>query len=170
MEDSRASNSSQRLARSFDTFIESPESGITSIPVFRSEKLPTSRSRYIPVSIQELVYDSKTAGVGNSTKPLDRKNELIYSSEEALRPRKERGPFKRMEFNFCQRENPEYKSLVESQYILSEDKKKKLDHKRYKSLLEASQVAKSKNPHPQAPKTGKKSPKTNQKGQKKAKS
>ncbi|MBW0531452.1 hypothetical protein O181_071167 [Austropuccinia psidii MF-1] len=130
MEDYRASTSSQRLAKTFVTLIEISESGITPIHVFRSEKLPASRSRYIPVSIKELVYGSKAAGVGTSTKPLDRKNELIYSSEEALRPRRDRGPFKMLEFNFCQRGNPEDKSLVENQYILSEDRKKKLDHKK----------------------------------------
>ncbi|MBW0592635.1 hypothetical protein O181_132350 [Austropuccinia psidii MF-1] len=62
---------------------------------------------------QELIYSKKAAGVGTSAKPLDSENKLIPSSEEALRPRKERGHFERMESNVCQRESQTDKSLVE---------------------------------------------------------
>ncbi|MBW0510288.1 hypothetical protein O181_050003 [Austropuccinia psidii MF-1] len=48
-----------------------------------------------------------------SSKPLNRDNELIPSSEEALGPRKERGPSERLYINVCQRESPKGKSLVE---------------------------------------------------------
>ncbi|MBW0582616.1 hypothetical protein O181_122331 [Austropuccinia psidii MF-1] len=90
MEDARTSTSSQRLASTFDTLIESPEADITAIAV-RPESLPTGSSRDIPVSIQKLVYGSKTARVGASPKSLDRNHELISSSEEAHGARKDRG-------------------------------------------------------------------------------
>ncbi|MBW0502057.1 hypothetical protein O181_041772 [Austropuccinia psidii MF-1] len=77
MEDSRASTSSQRLARTFATCIESPEADITDIPVVRSEQLPTRRSRNIPVSVQELVYGRKEEGVRNSAQLMDRDNEFL---------------------------------------------------------------------------------------------
>ncbi|MBW0460623.1 hypothetical protein O181_000338 [Austropuccinia psidii MF-1] len=81
MEDARTSTSSQRLFITFDTLIESPEADITAIPVFRPEPFPTGNNRNIPVSVPELVYGSKAEGVGTSVKYLDRKNELISSSE-----------------------------------------------------------------------------------------
>ncbi|MBW0541654.1 hypothetical protein O181_081369 [Austropuccinia psidii MF-1] len=71
MEDSRTSTSSQRLARTFDTLIESPEADITAISI-RPESLSTGNNRDIPVSVQELVYGIKTARVGTSPKSLDR--------------------------------------------------------------------------------------------------
>ncbi|MBW0561112.1 hypothetical protein O181_100827 [Austropuccinia psidii MF-1] len=88
MEDDRTSTSSQRLASTFDTLIESPEADITAIPIFRPEPFPTGKNRDILVSVQELVYGSKAAGVGASSKSLDGCNELIYSSEEAHGPQK----------------------------------------------------------------------------------
>ncbi|MBW0527791.1 hypothetical protein O181_067506 [Austropuccinia psidii MF-1] len=86
MEDAQASTSSQRLASTFQTLIESPEAYITSIPVVRPASFPTGNNRNIPVLVQELVYGGKTAGVGTSTKSLDRHNELISSSEEVQGP------------------------------------------------------------------------------------
>ncbi|MBW0575267.1 hypothetical protein O181_114982 [Austropuccinia psidii MF-1] len=77
MEDARTSTSSQRLARTFDTLIESPEADITAIPVVRPESFPTGNIKNIPVSIQELVYGRNAAVVGTSSKSLDRHNELI---------------------------------------------------------------------------------------------
>ncbi|MBW0578478.1 hypothetical protein O181_118193 [Austropuccinia psidii MF-1] len=113
MEDSRASTSSQSLARTFGTLIESPEADIASIPVVRSEHFSTSRSRNIQVSVQELAYGVKIAGVGASAKPLDRDNELFSSSEEVLGPRKHRGPFEGMDFNILQRDSPTDKIFIE---------------------------------------------------------
>ncbi|MBW0509479.1 hypothetical protein O181_049194, partial [Austropuccinia psidii MF-1] len=89
IEDARTSTSSQRLASTFDTLFESPEADTTAISV-RPESLPTGRSRDIPVSVQELVYGSKTARVGTSPKSLNRRHELISSSEEVHGARKER--------------------------------------------------------------------------------
>ncbi|MBW0510269.1 hypothetical protein O181_049984 [Austropuccinia psidii MF-1] len=81
MEDARTSTSSQRLARTFETLIESPEADITSIAAFRPESLSTGNNRDISVSVQELVYGGKAARVGTSPKALDRHHELISSSE-----------------------------------------------------------------------------------------
>ncbi|MBW0522248.1 hypothetical protein O181_061963 [Austropuccinia psidii MF-1] len=90
MEDARTSPSSQRLASSFDTLIESPEADIASIPTFRPEPFPTGNNRDIPVSVQEQVYGSHAAGVGTSAKYFYRHNEPISSSEEVHGPRKDR--------------------------------------------------------------------------------
>ncbi|MBW0499774.1 hypothetical protein O181_039489 [Austropuccinia psidii MF-1] len=72
MEDARTSTSSQRLTSTFDTFLESPDAEITSIPVFRPESFSKGNSGDLSVSIKELVCDCKTEGVGTSSKSLDR--------------------------------------------------------------------------------------------------
>ncbi|MBW0464675.1 hypothetical protein O181_004390 [Austropuccinia psidii MF-1] len=88
----RPSTSSQQLASTFYTLFESLEAEITAIPVVRSEKVPKQRSENTPASVKKLVYGRKTARVGASAKPLDRDNELLYSSEEVIGPKKDRGP------------------------------------------------------------------------------
>ncbi|MBW0544204.1 hypothetical protein O181_083919 [Austropuccinia psidii MF-1] len=93
MEDANTSTSSQRLASTFKTLLESAEADITAI-AFRPESLPTGSSRDIPVSVQKLVYGNKTARVGTSPKSLDRHHELISSSEEVHRPEKKEGLLK----------------------------------------------------------------------------
>ncbi|MBW0541560.1 hypothetical protein O181_081275, partial [Austropuccinia psidii MF-1] len=113
MEDSTASTSSQRLASTFDTLIESPEADITSISVNKPETLSTGNNRDIPVSVQALIYGSKKARVGTSPKSLDRHHELISSSEEDHWARKDRGASERLEIHFLQRTSPTDKSLVE---------------------------------------------------------
>ncbi|MBW0586088.1 hypothetical protein O181_125803 [Austropuccinia psidii MF-1] len=112
MEDARASTSSQRLASTFDTLIESPEAEITAISV-RPESLSTGNNRDIPASVQELVYGSKTARVRTSPKSLDRHHELISSSEEIHGARKDRGTSKGLDNHVFQRKSPTDKSLVE---------------------------------------------------------
>ncbi|MBW0531237.1 hypothetical protein O181_070952 [Austropuccinia psidii MF-1] len=111
MEDARTSTSFQRLASTFDTLIESPAADITAIAV-RPESLPTGRSRDIPVSVQKLVYGSKRAQVGTSPKSLDRHHELISSSEEFHRARKDRGTSEGLDTHVLQRKIPTDKSLV----------------------------------------------------------
>ncbi|MBW0532938.1 hypothetical protein O181_072653 [Austropuccinia psidii MF-1] len=64
MKDARASTSSQRLPSTFETLIESPEAYINSITVVRTKSFPTGNSEDIAVSVQELVYGHKAAGVG----------------------------------------------------------------------------------------------------------
>ncbi|MBW0460742.1 hypothetical protein O181_000457 [Austropuccinia psidii MF-1] len=91
MENAKTSTSSQRLANTFDTPIQSPEADITAITIVRPEPFPTGNNRDIPVLVQELVYGRKTAGVETSAKSLDRNNELLSSSEEVHGPRKYRG-------------------------------------------------------------------------------
>ncbi|MBW0502684.1 hypothetical protein O181_042399 [Austropuccinia psidii MF-1] len=111
MEDARASTSSQRLSSTFDTPIESPEADITAIAV-RPESLSTGNNRDIPVPVQELVYGSKTARVGTCPKYLDRHHELISSSEEIHRARKDRGTSEGLDTHVLQRSSPTDKSLV----------------------------------------------------------
>ncbi|MBW0460566.1 hypothetical protein O181_000281 [Austropuccinia psidii MF-1] len=77
MEDARASTSSQRLAITFDTLIESKEAEMPAIPIFRSEQFPIGNSGNIPVSVQGLVYGSKKAEVGTCAKSLDMDNECL---------------------------------------------------------------------------------------------
>ncbi|MBW0526050.1 hypothetical protein O181_065765 [Austropuccinia psidii MF-1] len=77
------------------------------------KEFPTENSGNIPVSVQELVYGGKISGVGTSTKPLDRDNELLFSSKEALRPRKGRGSSEGLETHVLQRKSPKDKSFVE---------------------------------------------------------
>ncbi|MBW0461990.1 hypothetical protein O181_001705 [Austropuccinia psidii MF-1] len=76
---------------------------------WRLKELPPvpkgSRSRDIPVSVQDLVHGGKKARMETSSKPLDGDNELIYSIEGALRPIRDRGPSERLDSNFCQRES-----------------------------------------------------------------
>ncbi|MBW0588926.1 hypothetical protein O181_128641 [Austropuccinia psidii MF-1] len=112
MEDSRASTSSQRLSSTFDTLIESPEAVITAIAA-RPESLSTGNNRDIPVSVQELVYGSKTARVGTSPKSLDRHHELISSSEEVHGARKDRRTSEGLDTHVLQRTSPTDKILVE---------------------------------------------------------
>ncbi|MBW0532401.1 hypothetical protein O181_072116 [Austropuccinia psidii MF-1] len=112
MDDARTSTSSQRLASTFETLIESPEADITAISVVRPESLSTGNNRDIPVSVQELVYGRKKARVGTSPKSLDRHHELISSSEEIHGSRKDRGTSEGLETNLLQRTSPTDKSLV----------------------------------------------------------
>ncbi|MBW0575156.1 hypothetical protein O181_114871 [Austropuccinia psidii MF-1] len=113
MEDARASTSSQRLASTFDTLIESLEADITAISAVRPESLSTGNNRDVLVSVQELVYGSKTERVGTSPKSLERHHELISSSEEVHGPRKDRSTFEGLETHVLQRTSPTDKSLVE---------------------------------------------------------
>ncbi|MBW0552390.1 hypothetical protein O181_092105 [Austropuccinia psidii MF-1] len=112
MEDARTSTSSQRLAGTFYTLIESTEADITAIAV-RPESLPTGSSRDKPVSVQELVYRSKTARVGTSPKSLDRHHELISSSEQVHGARKYRQTSEGLDNHVLQRTSLTDKSLVE---------------------------------------------------------
>ncbi|MBW0536042.1 hypothetical protein O181_075757 [Austropuccinia psidii MF-1] len=113
MEDARTSTGSQILASTFYTLIRIPEADITTIPVVRPESFPTGNNRNIPVMIQELVYGGKAAGVGTSSKYLDRHNELISSSEEFHGPRKDRRSSEGLDTHVWKRRSPTDKSLVQ---------------------------------------------------------
>ncbi|MBW0512498.1 hypothetical protein O181_052213 [Austropuccinia psidii MF-1] len=113
MEHSRPSTSSKRLSRTVNTFIESPEAYITSIPAFRPESFPAGKNRDIPVSVQEMVSGSKAAGVGTSTKSLDGHNGLLSSIEEVHGPRKEKGLSEVLDTHSLQGTSPTDKSLAE---------------------------------------------------------
>ncbi|MBW0527026.1 hypothetical protein O181_066741 [Austropuccinia psidii MF-1] len=112
MEDARTYTSSQRLASTFDTLIESLEADITAIAV-RPESLPTGSSRDILVSVQKLVYGRNPAQVGTSPKSFDRHHELIFSSEEVHGARKDRETSEGLDTHVLQRTSPTDESLVE---------------------------------------------------------
>ncbi|MBW0544106.1 hypothetical protein O181_083821 [Austropuccinia psidii MF-1] len=113
MEDARTSSSSQRLASTFDTHIDSPEADITAIAVVRPELLSTDNNRDLSVPLQELVDRSKTAKVGASPKSLDRHHELISSGEEVHGAIKDRVISEGLDTHVLQRKSPTDKSLVE---------------------------------------------------------
>ncbi|MBW0520204.1 hypothetical protein O181_059919 [Austropuccinia psidii MF-1] len=169
MEDARTSMSSQRLARTFETLIKISEADITAIPVFRPELFSTSNNRDIPVSVQELVYGSKAAGVGTSAKSLDRHHELISSSEEVHGPKKDRGPSEGLDTHVIQRKSPTDNSFFENKSIFSEDQKKQLAHGKDNRPVKAPQASASKNLPQQVPNKDKETPKINQKGKEKSK-
>ncbi|MBW0580149.1 hypothetical protein O181_119864 [Austropuccinia psidii MF-1] len=113
MEDSSTSTSSQRLASTFDTLVESPEADITVFLVVRPESFPAGSKRDIPVSVQELVYGGKAAGVGTSSKSLNRNNEILSSSEEVHGPKKYRRSSEGLDTHALQGTSPKDKSFVE---------------------------------------------------------
>ncbi|MBW0546649.1 hypothetical protein O181_086364 [Austropuccinia psidii MF-1] len=107
MEDGGASTSSQWLASTLDTLIESPEADITAIPVFRPESFPEGNNRDIPVSVQELKFmgPEKTEellrgldthvvqGTGPTDKSLIKKpRNVARGPEEEVGPRKGQQP------------------------------------------------------------------------------
>ncbi|MBW0508857.1 hypothetical protein O181_048572 [Austropuccinia psidii MF-1] len=169
MEDARASTSSQRLASTFDTLIESPDAGIIAIAVVRPESLSTGNNRDIPVSVQELVYGSKTTRVGTSPKLW------IGTMHSYLQVKKFMGPEKTEELwngwtpMSCKGQVQKIKALLKNQSMLSEDQKKKLAQGKENSPVEAPQDSTSKNLPQQAPNKPKETPKTNQKGKQKEK-
>ncbi|MBW0483282.1 hypothetical protein O181_022997 [Austropuccinia psidii MF-1] len=123
MEDARASSSSQRLPRTFETLLGSLESDMTAIPHARSEEFSTGNSENIPVSVQELVYLRKAAGVGVSSQLVDRDNELLPTSKEVLSPVNDKRPSEGLDTHVFQRTTSKDESFVENQGVLSEDQK-----------------------------------------------
>ncbi|MBW0574406.1 hypothetical protein O181_114121 [Austropuccinia psidii MF-1] len=75
--------------------------------------VPRGNNRDIPDAEQELVYGIKTARVGTYLKSLDRRHELIYSSEEVHGARKDRGTSETLDTHVLQSTNPTDKILVE---------------------------------------------------------
>ncbi|MBW0533081.1 hypothetical protein O181_072796 [Austropuccinia psidii MF-1] len=84
---------------------------IPELPPF--DKVPAGNNRDIPVTVQELVYGSKAAGVGTSSKSLDRHNEPLPSSEEVHGPRKDRRTSEGLDTHVLQSTSPTDKRLVE---------------------------------------------------------
>ncbi|MBW0512273.1 hypothetical protein O181_051988 [Austropuccinia psidii MF-1] len=124
--------------------------------------VPKGNSGDIPVSVQELVYGSKTVGVGTSSKSLDRKNELLSSSEEFNRPNKTQDLWKGWTPISCKGQVQKIKAWLKKQSIFSEDQKKELAPKKDNSPVEDSQASTS-------AKQGKARPKEQYEGQEKGK-
>ncbi|MBW0589066.1 hypothetical protein O181_128781 [Austropuccinia psidii MF-1] len=168
MEDARTSTSSQRLASTFDTLIESPEADITAIAFVRPKSFPTGNNRNIPVPIQEVVYGGKAAGMKTSAKSLDRHNELISSSEEVHGPRKDRGSSEGLDTHFLQRTSPTDKSLVEKTKHVVRGPEEVGPRKGQQPSGNSPSLHKQKSTLTSA-KQGKKAPKNNQMGKAKPK-
>ncbi|MBW0464481.1 hypothetical protein O181_004196 [Austropuccinia psidii MF-1] len=79
------------------------------------ELLPVTKGNNIniQVSVQEMVYGSKAAGVGASAESLDRHNEFISSSEKVHGPTKDKGSFEGLETHVLQWTSPTKKILVD---------------------------------------------------------
>ncbi|MBW0521257.1 hypothetical protein O181_060972 [Austropuccinia psidii MF-1] len=105
----------------------------------------TSAQRDIPVSVQELVYGIKAAGVGTFEKYLDRHNELIFSSEEVHEPRNYSGPSGGWTPMSCKGQVQQIKAWFKNQSLLSEDQQKKLAQGKENSPVEAPQASTIKN-------------------------
>ncbi|MBW0561649.1 hypothetical protein O181_101364 [Austropuccinia psidii MF-1] len=168
MEDARTSTSSQRLARTFDTLIKSPEADITALSV-KPESLPTGSSRDIPVSVQKLVYVSKTAKVGTSPKSVDRHHELISSSEEVHGARKDRGTSEGLDTHVLQWTSPTEKSLVEKPKHVMKGSEEEVGPRQGQNPSGSSPSIHKQNLPQPVPNKPKQTPKTNQKGKQKAK-
>ncbi|MBW0561346.1 hypothetical protein O181_101061 [Austropuccinia psidii MF-1] len=168
MEDARASTSSQRLARIFDTLIEIPEADITAIAV-RPESLSTGSSRDIPVSVQKLVYGSKTAHVGNSPKSWDRHHELISSGEEVHGARKDRRTSEGLDTHVLQRTSPTDKSFVAKPKHVIRGSEEEVVPRQVQDPSRSTPSIHQQNSASTSVKQAQKTPKTNQKGKQKAK-
>ncbi|MBW0558861.1 hypothetical protein O181_098576 [Austropuccinia psidii MF-1] len=121
-------------------------------------------NRYIPVSVQELVYGSKETGLETSSESFNRHNELLYSSDEAHEPRKDRGSSEGLDTHVLQRISPTDKSLIERPKYPVRGPEEEI------GPMEAPQASTSKNLPQKVPKKNKKAQKSNQKGKQKAKS
>ncbi|MBW0562345.1 hypothetical protein O181_102060 [Austropuccinia psidii MF-1] len=168
MEDARAFTSSQRLASTFETLIESPEADITSISVFRPESFPTCRKRDIPGSVQELVYGRKEEGVGTSSKSLDRQNELL-SSEELNGPRKYRRTSEGLDTHVLQGTGPTDKTLVEKPKHVVRGPEEEVSPRKGQQPSGSSQSLHKKNSASTSAKQGKEKPKEKSEGKGKTK-
>ncbi|MBW0510273.1 hypothetical protein O181_049988 [Austropuccinia psidii MF-1] len=169
MEDARTPTSSQRLASTFDTLIENPESDITAIPVVRPESFPIGSHRDIPVSVQELVYGGKAGGVGTSAKSLDRHNELLSSSEEVHGPTKERRASEGLDTLFLQRTSPTDKSLVEKPKHVVRGPEEEVGQRKGQKPSGSSPSLHKQNSASTSSKQGQESPKVQSEGQAKGK-
>ncbi|MBW0554133.1 hypothetical protein O181_093848 [Austropuccinia psidii MF-1] len=169
MEDARTSTSSQRLASTFNNLILSPKAEITAITVVRLEPFPTGTNRDIPVSVQELVYGRKGTEVRASSKSLDRHDELLSSSEEVDRPRKDRGSSEGLDTHILQSTSQTDKSLVEKpKHFVQGREREVVPRKGQKPSARSSNLQKKNQPQ-QVPNKEKQSPKSNQKGKAKSK-
>ncbi|MBW0500677.1 hypothetical protein O181_040392 [Austropuccinia psidii MF-1] len=150
MKDARTSTSSQKLASTFGALVGSPEADITAFSIVRHEPFLTGNNRDIPVSVQELVYGRKEAGVRTSAK-------------------KDRGASEGLDTHFLQRTRETEKILVEKpkHFVRGPEE---LAQGKDNSPVEAPQAFTSKNMPQKVPNKANQAPKSNYKGKKKAKS
>ncbi|MBW0520209.1 hypothetical protein O181_059924 [Austropuccinia psidii MF-1] len=169
MKEARASTSSQRLSSTFETLIESPEAEITAIPVFRPESFTTGRNRDIPVSVQEVVYGGKAAGVGASAQSLDRHNQLLSSSEKVHAPRKDSRTSEGLDIHVFQGTSPTDKSLVEKPKHVVRGPEEEFGPRKGQHLSGSSPSLQKKESASTSAKKGQANPKEQSEGQEKGK-
>ncbi|MBW0523887.1 hypothetical protein O181_063602 [Austropuccinia psidii MF-1] len=145
------------------------EDSRTSTSFQRPKSLSTGNNGDIPVSVQELVYVSKTARVGTSPKSLGRHHKLLSSSEEIHGARKTEELLKCWTPMSCKVQVKQMQAGLKNQSMLSEDQKKNLAQGKENSPVEAPQASTSKNTPQQVPNKPKKTPKNNKKGKEKEK-
>ncbi|MBW0491321.1 hypothetical protein O181_031036 [Austropuccinia psidii MF-1] len=140
MEDARTSTSSQRLASTFETLIESAEAYITAIPV-EWELLPSlwigTMNSYLQV--KKLMGPEKTEELLRDWKPTS-----------------------------CKGQVQQIKAWLKNQGMFSEYQKKRLAQGKDNSPVDNPQASTSKNPPQQVLNKGKQPPKNNQNGKQKA--
>ncbi|MBW0524894.1 hypothetical protein O181_064609 [Austropuccinia psidii MF-1] len=170
MEDVRASISSQRLASTFDTFIESTEADINAISAVRPEPFPTGNNRDIPVSVEELSYGRKETVVELLPSLWIGKMSSYLQVNTFMGPGKTEDLLKGLTPMYCKGQVQQIKALLKNQSILSEDQNKELAQGKDNSPVEAPQASTSNNLPKKVPKKENHAPKNNQKGKKKAKS
>ncbi|MBW0591217.1 hypothetical protein O181_130932 [Austropuccinia psidii MF-1] len=169
MEDARTSTSSQRLASTFDTLIESPESDITALAVVIPESLSTGNNRYIPVSVQELVYGIKTARVVTFPKSLDRHHELLSSSEEVHGPKNTEELLKGLTPMSCKGQVQQIKAWLKKPKHVIRGPKGEVGSREGKQPSGSSPSLNKQKSASKVPKNSQQTLKTNQKGNQKAK-
>ncbi|MBW0558613.1 hypothetical protein O181_098328 [Austropuccinia psidii MF-1] len=108
--------------------------------------------------------------MGTSTKYLDRKNELLSSSEEVHGTRKDSRPSEGLDTHFLQRTIPKDKSLVEKPKNFVRGKEERIGPKEGKQPIGISSSLQKQESTSKSDKKGQKAPKRSHKGKKKAKS
>ncbi|MBW0537211.1 hypothetical protein O181_076926 [Austropuccinia psidii MF-1] len=131
--------------------------------------VPKGNNRDIPVSVQELVYGSKTARVGTSLMSLDRHNELISSSEEFHGSRKDRGTSEGLDTHVLQRTNSTDKILVEKPEHVIRGPEEEIGPRKGKKPSGSSPSLHKQNSASTSTKQAQENPKDQPEGQEKAK-
>ncbi|MBW0463567.1 hypothetical protein O181_003282 [Austropuccinia psidii MF-1] len=169
MEDARASTSSQRLASTSDTLLESQEGEITDfhfsdLSNFQQETVEIYWSQYknwfMAAKQQEWeILQSLWIGTRNS----------YLQVKKLMGPERTQDLLKGWTPMSFKGEVQKIKAWFKNQSIFSEDQKKDLAQKKDNSPVETSQASTSKNQPQQVPKKDKQAQKSNQKGKKKVK-
>ncbi|MBW0531695.1 hypothetical protein O181_071410 [Austropuccinia psidii MF-1] len=132
--------------------------------------VPKGNNRNIPVSVPELVYGSQEAGVGTSAKYLNRKDELLSSSEDVHGPRKDRRTSEGLHIHVSQGTRTTDKSLAEKPKHFVRGPEEEVGPRKGQQTSEiSSSLHKQKFPTSTSAKQGQESPKEQSEGKEKGK-